>query len=133
MGKQLTPGLKLAIAHQFKFHCYRCGCAVGLGFEIDHLQPQWADGPNSLDNLQLLCGSCHNIKSRVEHQYRRQYRQRPLRRSERHCWFCQQVISCYFATTHMCSQRQTWQNDFEQRQNDQSLNLLQPQLFNDIS
>jgi len=40
---------------------------VTPGTEVDHIKPKAQGGSDSLDNLQLLCESCHRIKTAREH------------------------------------------------------------------
>lgn len=40
--------------------CVSCG---GVATEVDHIRPLAIGGTNELDNLQLLCSSCHRKKT----------------------------------------------------------------------
>ena len=41
----------------------RCATPMDLRhFEIDHIVPRSKGGPDDVENLQLLCGSCNKIK-----------------------------------------------------------------------
>lgn len=44
--------------------CARCGSAERL--ELDHIVPLWNGGTNDPDNLQLLCYTCHKLKTSDE-------------------------------------------------------------------
>lgn len=49
-----------------KPHCEICGRRiVGLA-EYDHIKPLGLGGTSTLDNLQVLCGACHRIKTHQE-------------------------------------------------------------------
>jgi len=61
------------------YMCQRCGrkviskkfpediiCHKEHGFEVDHIKASSLGGNNNLDNLQLLCRSCHVIKTRED-------------------------------------------------------------------
>ncbi|WP_376695365.1 HNH endonuclease [Wenzhouxiangella sp. EGI_FJ10305] len=60
------PALRLQALRRDGFQCVQCGIRVGL--EVDHIKPV-RDAPDrafDLDNLQVLCGSCHSKKTRRE-------------------------------------------------------------------
>ena len=42
--------------------------------EIDHITPRWQGGTDEPYNLQLLCPSCHNIKTDIENSIRNGYK-----------------------------------------------------------
>lgn len=42
--------------------CRMCGCVTSK-FEIDHIVPLFAGGPDSDGNRQLLCVECHKAKT----------------------------------------------------------------------
>ncbi|WP_444668469.1 HNH endonuclease [Cereibacter changlensis] len=49
--------------------CIRCFVLHGLyvpGKEVDHWQPQAFGGTDELDNLWMLCSSCHSAKTNYE-------------------------------------------------------------------
>lgn len=57
VARHLTPEIRGAVFQRDRGRCRACG---QRGSEIDHI-----DGPSSeLSNLQLLCDSCHNAKTR---------------------------------------------------------------------
>ncbi len=50
----------------------RCnGCGVLFHFRnltLDHITPRTNDGPDHIDNLQLLCGTCNSLKGAGTHE-----------------------------------------------------------------
>jgi 5-methylcytosine-specific restriction endonuclease McrA len=42
------------------------GSCQRAGAEVDHIHPDWADGPRTVENGALLCKPCHSIKSVVD-------------------------------------------------------------------
>lgn len=58
--------LRLAALERDGWQCVQCGTRKGL--ECDHIEPV-RDRPDlayALSNLQILCGSCHARKTRIE-------------------------------------------------------------------
>lgn len=55
-----------------ELHGNRCLCcgATGVRLEPDHVKPISKDGPNTIDNIQPLCGPCNRRKSDKEVDYR---------------------------------------------------------------
>lgn len=43
--------------------CQNCG---HLGKDVDHDVPLWAGGSDDDDNKRVLCGTCHDAKSKTE-------------------------------------------------------------------
>ncbi|WP_413587424.1 HNH endonuclease [Bdellovibrio sp. HCB274] len=41
-------------------------CESTYGLEVDHRQPRWAGGTNSIDNLQVLCSAHNKFKYQLE-------------------------------------------------------------------
>lgn len=60
------PALRLQALRRDSFQCVKCGNRGRL--EVDHIEAvrNRPDLAFSLDNLQTLCGSCHNSKTRLE-------------------------------------------------------------------
>jgi 5-methylcytosine-specific restriction protein A len=48
--------------------CQHCKRVVGKPGEahIDHVKPKHLGGTDEIDNLQVLCASCHGRKTRAE-------------------------------------------------------------------
>jgi 5-methylcytosine-specific restriction endonuclease McrA len=43
--------------------CQNCG---RLGKDVDHDVPLWAGGTDDDENKRVLCGTCHDAKSKIE-------------------------------------------------------------------
>jgi len=52
-----------------RYTCQVCG-RVGTDLEVDHVVPLAIGGNNSDSNLQVLCPSCHLVKSEAEEKER---------------------------------------------------------------
>lgn len=47
--------------------CRVCAADVPRdAFEVDHIIPRASGGPDTLDNLQTICGPCHRLKTNVD-------------------------------------------------------------------
>jgi hypothetical protein len=55
---------RLVDAQDYK--CRRCGDRIGWSYQIDHVLPLHHGGGNEIENLQALCGTCHNEKTLIE-------------------------------------------------------------------
>lgn len=54
-----------------EYTCQRCGRVdLGPGLEVDHIVPLCDGGPEDDSNRQLLCHSCHSLKSKKEQGHR---------------------------------------------------------------
>jgi 5-methylcytosine-specific restriction endonuclease McrA len=62
LGRTINRTLRTALAHRDGM-CVVPGCGVRFGLEIDHVIPVADDGPTELDNLALLCGHHHFLKT----------------------------------------------------------------------
>ena len=62
LGRTINRTLRTALVHRDRT-CVVPGCGVGFGLEIDHVIPVAEDGPTALDNLALLCGHHHFLKT----------------------------------------------------------------------
>ena len=49
-------------------HCKSCGKLTQFpyGFALDHITPLAAGGTDAPENLQILCHTCHDMKSEME-------------------------------------------------------------------
>ena len=54
--------VKAAVFQRDKGRCVQCGY-VGEYIEYDHIIPRSKGGPNTVENIQLLCRKCNQIKS----------------------------------------------------------------------
>lgn len=101
--RTITRRLAAKLLFRFQYTCQTCFELVDDLHEFDHVVPLWAGGPDAEDNLQLLCYGCHGRKTRDESdlyaRHRRLSRTLVLA-SERACWKCGAVYSCYFP--HRC-------------------------------
>ena len=59
---------KQKILNKFNSKCNICKEECSNDFDIDHIKPLASGGTNYLSNLQVLCKSCHKIKSQSEHE-----------------------------------------------------------------
>lgn len=62
VGRRLYTYERSAIVERLGSKCCSCGCTCGL--EVDHINADHND--TQINNLQLLCGTCHNIKCEQE-------------------------------------------------------------------
>lgn len=96
----LSKKVREHVARQSNWRCSKCKLFIRYYYQVDHIRPQWAGGSDQLSNLQLLCGTCHDIKSRRETTQRARVRQlecSTILKSERVCWACGVIHSRYFA------------------------------------
>lgn len=63
---KLTEAKKRRIAAQQGYLCAYCHRVLPSSWCMDHVIPLHKGGSNSLDNFQVLCGTCHNEKSLTE-------------------------------------------------------------------
>lgn len=75
--KPIPSFIKERVRYRQKYKCKNCSVLLPPGHEIDHVTPLWAGGTDDASNLQALCGTCHNIKSRVEGLLRMHYKYNP--------------------------------------------------------
>lgn len=45
--------------------CHYCGGSLAAGWQLDHIKPLSAHGPNALDNLAAACVCCHQAKANM--------------------------------------------------------------------
>lgn len=64
-GKFNSSRIKSEMLADRGYYCEHCGNYDNV-IELDHIKPLWAGGNNEMDNLQLLCWSCHFNKTRLE-------------------------------------------------------------------
>ena len=102
----VTAFLKKKIAANARWQCADCRVLVDHLYQIDHIKPLYAGGTNNKDNLQLLCHTCHALKTWDE-AHDRQVRQitqaeaAAASTSYARCRKCRIVYSKYFS--HMCA------------------------------
>jgi hypothetical protein len=66
LRERISPADRLRYATRFNHTCNCCCKKIDNKFEIDHKIPLMSGGTNDDSNLQLLCVSCHDKKSRME-------------------------------------------------------------------
>ena len=54
------------IMQRQNYQCNICQNLLPASCEMDHIITLWAKGLDDFDNLQALCGNCHNTKTRKE-------------------------------------------------------------------
>ena len=59
---------KPVLIEQYGNKCMCCGTTKGL--TIDHIKPRAAGGQTVIENLQLLCWDCNQLKADQEKDYR---------------------------------------------------------------
>lgn len=63
--ERISEDIRVAVYEADDYRCRRCGSTESL--TLDHIHPRSRAGPDSLRNLQTLCGSCNSRKgARVE-------------------------------------------------------------------
>src|SRR5579863_3216768 len=67
---KLTYSFKNYIAWCQKWTCAHCEDLLPPRFQIDHIIPISESGNSLKQNLQALCGSCHDLKSFYDQQNR---------------------------------------------------------------
>ena len=74
--RQLPNSVKRTLLHRYK-ECRKCGSTQDL--EVDHIIPDFEGGSGAVENLQVLCHTCHMKKTQSEAaRARSQYRQNGL-------------------------------------------------------
>ena len=98
-ARSVTTFLKKKVAANARWLCAECGVLVNHLYQIDHIKPLHAGGSNNIDNLQLLCHTCHALKTWDE-AHDKQVKDRTHLSSYARCSKCRIVYSKYFS--HMC-------------------------------
>jgi len=66
-SRSLTPSTRQIVLERDDNRCQRCDISVaagdenGVGFQLHHIVPFSAGGPNHPDNLVTLCNDCHTL------------------------------------------------------------------------
>ena len=78
---RLSPTRRLAHFLAAGGRCAGCGWRIqpGQRWDLDHIRPLSEGGSNADCNLQVLCRTCHGVKSSSEHTRTAQARRRKLR------------------------------------------------------
>lgn len=61
--RNVTGLMKKIVGSKYEWKCAGCKSLLDEGYQVDHIIPLFKNGSNELDNLQPLCGTCHNKKS----------------------------------------------------------------------
>jgi len=61
--RNVTNAMKKVVGAKYQWKCAGCKTMLDEGYQVDHIIPLFKNGSNELDNLQPLCGTCHNKKS----------------------------------------------------------------------
>ena len=63
--RTVTPKIRLAMLFKADNRCQSCQAKIhpGQKWEIDHIIPLALGGPDSLENMQILCKICHRFKT----------------------------------------------------------------------
>jgi len=67
-SSQERAKMRLRALRRGKYRCSRCGFTdkTGKELQVDHILPSERGGPNTIENLQVLCIPCHAEKTRAE-------------------------------------------------------------------
>lgn len=61
--RNVTNAMKKIVGAKYEWKCAGCKSILDEGYQVDHIIPLFKNGSNEIDNLQPLCGTCHNKKS----------------------------------------------------------------------
>lgn len=63
--RQLSTRARLDLFLAHKGRCASCTLPIppGKGWDIDHIIPLAIGGPDTTDNMQILCRPCHGVKT----------------------------------------------------------------------
>ena len=89
---------KVLAANQ-KWKCGHCHRLLEATYQIDHRVPLCHGGSNAIDNLWILCASCHALKSLAEQQSSRNYGKIKKRRRYTRPHVSIALIECPFYQT----------------------------------
>tara|TARA_B100000989_G_C19371224_1_gene397524 strand:+ start:84 stop:656 length:573 start_codon:yes stop_codon:yes gene_type:complete len=70
--RKVSEQSKKYVAANQEWRCKKCTKLLGASFEVDHINPLYKGGDNSLSNLQALCRNCHGDKTiydRIKEQF----------------------------------------------------------------
>ncbi len=66
----IAPSVRRQALVRARHRCQRKGCDHNRFLEVHHIQPRRAGGSNDLDNLAVLCSSCHRLLHERHLQFR---------------------------------------------------------------
>jgi 5-methylcytosine-specific restriction endonuclease McrA len=63
--RTIPPKIRLSLFLSANGHCQSCQAKIhpGQKWELDHIIPLALGGPDSLENMQILCKICHKFKT----------------------------------------------------------------------
>ena len=64
--RKVTPTMKRKVAASQDYRCALCKAGPLADYDIDHKIPLSKGGLNDIENLQMLCVSCHRFKTSIE-------------------------------------------------------------------
>ena len=66
--RTISPKIRLRLFLSTNGHCQSCQAKIhpGQKWEIDHIIPLALGGPDSLENMQILCKICHKFKTTTQ-------------------------------------------------------------------
>jgi 5-methylcytosine-specific restriction enzyme A len=64
--RKVTPTMKRRVAASQDYRCATCKIGPLADYDIDHKIPLASGGSNDIENLQMLCVSCHRLKTSIE-------------------------------------------------------------------
>jgi len=97
--RTLRERQKRIVAAAASWKCQICEKTVNESYQIDHVIPLWANGPDTIENCQLLCAQCHADKTYREEDLRHrinEIKKEGLYSDERICLLCARIYSKYF-------------------------------------
>ena len=62
--KALPTSITETVKSLYNYRCAGCGMDDAKNLQADHVIPRAINGPDTLDNLQALCGHCNNVKGK---------------------------------------------------------------------
>lgn len=65
--RRWTAQVKRIIAASQGWRCARCREILSAFYQIDHISPLFRGGPDTVENAQALCASCHAQKTAEDH------------------------------------------------------------------
>jgi 5-methylcytosine-specific restriction endonuclease McrA len=80
-GKHFTTEEWFALLEHYGGVCLACGAGEAKDLSVDHVVPLSKGGPNTITNIQPLCGTCNSLKGAAVRDYRPSFAGAVARRS----------------------------------------------------